>query len=447
MPTSARVINETLWWLLDRAVFVLTAFAAQVLIARQLGAVGFGDLSLILAAAGVALPLIHAGMSGLVSRALLERPGAEFQILQVALALRLLLAGLTVLVGATLVWILPSSQGSWIVLLLVAQIGIAFQVIEYRFQTTLAAGVLVPWRITALLIAFLIKLVVVFLSPSVGHVVLAFAADPLLLAGAHLLAYRTRPGGVWLKPSFEREWLSWFVHRAPLVMLAALLGVLYSRGDLLFINAFGATSAQLGWYGAAIKMVLALEVVPTLLLASLFPAVWAARGDHALWTSRLQRSFDILLVVALTLAIVVTFSSSLWVPLMFGVEFEPSVWLLTVAIWSALFSFGRALIGRCLIADNRLGLSVLSQATGVLACVITNVWLFPVYGMLGAAVASVATYAISNWLVFFVFPATRPLAVMLGKSLLIVLRPKAVIDIWRSTQTAFSALWLARLPR
>jgi PST family polysaccharide transporter len=447
MPTSERVIGGTLWWLLDRAVFALTSLAAQVLIARRLGVVGFGDLSVIVAAAGLALPLIHAGISGLVSRALLERPETELSILQVALALRLVFAVMTVLVGTTLVWLGPGSHNAWIVVLLVAQIGIAFQVIEYRFQTTLTAGALVYWRITALLIAFLIKLLVVFLSPSVGHVVLALAADPLLLAGAHLLAYRTRPGGVWLRPSFEREWLRWFARRAPLVMLAALFGVLYSRGDLLLIDALGATSAQLGWYGAAIKLVLALELIPTLLLASLFPAVWAARGDHALWKFRLQRSFDILLVVALTLSVVVAFSASLWLPLLFGVEFEPSIGLLSVAIWSALFSFGRALIGRCLIADNRLGLSALSQATGVLTCLTANVLLFPAYGIFGAAVASLVTYAISNWLFFFVFPSTRPLAVMLGKSLLIVLRPRAVADIWRSTLTGFSALWLARLPR
>jgi PST family polysaccharide transporter len=432
MSLSSRVFGGTIWWLLDRCVVSLAAILSQVLIARELGAFTFGVLSVALASAAICLPFIHSGLSGLISRALIESPTDETAVLQTAFSIRLLLSAFT-LFGGFLLWQLGAlPDGACVFLLLVGQVGVACQVIEYRFQTALDAGGLVPWRISAALLALFLKLAALWVSPTLGSLVIASATEPLLLAAAHLIAYRHR-SGVWLSPRFHPNWTGWFTRRAPAIMLAVLFGTAYSRGDVLWLKFLGAPPNDLGIYALASKLILALELFSTILVSSIFPAVWSKRGDdRQRW---LQRSFDLLSFSAILIGSCVIAMAPVLTVRILGSDYASVVPLLSVSVWICLFSFPRTLIGRYLISENLLIVSILSQLVGFVVSLAMTVLLYREFGIMGASVAVLLTYGISNWLIFFAFRPTRPLAWMASKSLLIPFR-------WRSLREIICAVLL-----
>jgi PST family polysaccharide transporter len=126
--------------------------------------------------------------------------------------------------------------------------------------------------------------------------------------------------------------------------------------------------------------------------------------------------------VALALAVFLQFAGRPLVQLLFGTEFSASTPVLQIHIWAGVFIFMRALLSRWLLAEDLLRFSLLTHVAGAVMNVALNLMLIPRYGAIGAAVATVISYASAGWLALFLSARTRPMGWMMGKSLLLPLR-------------------------
>ena len=70
-----RVAANGGWWLAERFALLGLTLVTSVVIVRALGPAQYGELSYVLALVGLLAPLAQFGVSGLVARALLEKPG------------------------------------------------------------------------------------------------------------------------------------------------------------------------------------------------------------------------------------------------------------------------------------------------------------------------------------------------------------------------------------
>ena len=141
-------------WAVDRAVIVATSAVVQIVLARQLGPEGFGGLSYLLALITLFLPFARMGLSGLLVKAMLEKPEQEPRVLNVALTWRLM--GVLVSLGVALA-IFPAGIAA---LLALSLLGVALQLSEYSAQARSTPIEVVPQRIALTLIAALLKVYV-----------------------------------------------------------------------------------------------------------------------------------------------------------------------------------------------------------------------------------------------------------------------------------------------
>jgi len=93
--------------------------------------------------------------------------------------------------------------------------------------------------------------------------------------------------------------------------------------------------------------------------------------------------------------------------------------LLSIHIWAGLFVFMRALVSKWLIAEHLLKFSLLSHGLGALVNIVGNYLLIPSFGGLGAAYATVLSYAIASYVTFWLHPITFPIAKIMTRSLLL----------------------------
>ena len=96
--------------------------------------------------------------------------------------------------------------------------------------------------------------------------------------------------------------------------------------------------------------------------------------------------------------------------------------MLQIHIWAGVFIFMRALLSRWLLAEDLLRFSLVTHIAGAVMNVALNLMLIPRYGAIGAAVATVISYASAGWLALFLSARTRPMGRMMAKSLLLPLR-------------------------
>lgn len=416
------VVRNGGWWVGERAALLAASFLTSIVLVRALGPAGFGELSFLLAVVGLLSPVGQVGVNGLVARAVLERPAEERSALRTALALRLA-GSISVLLLGVVYWAFAEAHetGRWVLLaLLIAQPATMFQVLEFWFQAHLKAAALVPWRVATLTLTALLKAALALLTRDVRVVALVFALEYVLLGGAYLLAWR-RASGSWIAPAVTRRWLRWFGARAPWLFFSGLAEIVYLRIDIVMLERLRGVG-ETGIYAVAARLSEIWYALPVMLAAALYPALWARRGDDAAYVRGLQAALDAMAAMALLLALVVQVAAGPLVTLLFGVAYAAAAPVLALHIWAGVFVFMRAVLSRWLLAEDLMRLSLLTHAGGAILNVGVNLLLIPRYGAIGAAWATVISYAAAGWGMLFVAPRTRPIAWMMARALVLPVR-------------------------
>ncbi|QSG01701.1 oligosaccharide flippase family protein [Natranaeroarchaeum sulfidigenes] len=189
----------------------------------------------------------------------------------------------------------------------------------------------------------------------------------------------------------KRELLSFNGLSIVLILLTASL----YHVDILFLRLIAGDQAT-GYYRAALVIAEFLWFVPTALQMVLLHSsseLWS-KGENTRITELSSRATRYNLSFILLLAIGLTALASDFLPLYFGPEFEASVLPLLVLLPGVIgFALARPMFA---IGQGKGDLSILIGATGTAALVnlLLNVLLIPMYGMIGAAVATSIGYGL-----------------------------------------------------
>jgi O-antigen/teichoic acid export membrane protein len=176
-------------------------------------------------------------------------------------------------------------------------------------------------------------------------------------------------------------------------------------------------------YAAAARVSEVWYFIPAAIVTSFFPKlVRNKQVAAATYQVDIQKLNDILLIFAVSIAVLMTIIGDDLVAWLFGPSYSESSPIVLVHIWGAVFVFMRELFSKWLLAESLLTFSLLSQGLGALANVALNYFLIPTYGALGAAYATVISYSIAGYLVLFIHPKLWPMARVITRSFLLPLR-------------------------
>jgi polysaccharide transporter, PST family len=157
--------------------------------------------------------------------------------------------------------------------------------------------------------------------------------------------------------------------------------------------------AAVGIYGAATRISEAWYFVPTAIAAAAAPAITAAHAhDPAGYLASVRRLLDILAAVALVAAVALSLLSTPIVGALFGREFAASAPVLAVHAWAGVFvalGVGQSAWNVC---EGLTRLALFRTLGGAALNIVLNALLIPRFGALGAAVATVASYALSAYI-------------------------------------------------
>ena len=144
-------------------------------------------------------------------------------------------------------------------------------------------------------------------------------------------------------------------------------------------------------------------------------------GAHAYMTE-LQVLNDVLFVIAFMLAFFITMSSDWLILFLFGDEYVEAVPVLMIHVWSAILVFMRTLLSKWLIIEGLLKMSLISQLSGAVVNILLNALLIPNYGAIGAACATVLSYASAGYFILFFNRDLKDMRLITTRSLLLPLR-------------------------
>jgi PST family polysaccharide transporter len=101
------------------------------------------------------------------------------------------------------------------------------------------------------------------------------------------------------------------------------------------------------------------------------------------------------------------------IPLVFGEAYRPAVAIIAIHVWGGVFVAMRAVLSKWIITEGLTAISLQTHAAGATLNVLANLALIPLYGGVGAAIATVISYAGASVLPLLFLRRARPILVMM----------------------------------
>lgn len=225
----------------------------------------------------------------------------------------------------------------------------------------------------------------------------AVAARCLACAVALFLLWRD---GVVVRPALDRRVIRSLARVAPTFLLVGIFATLYWRIDVFMLSRMRSVE-DVGYYGAAWRLLELAMVAPQSLCLSLYPQLVAAlhAGDRARVARIGGMASRVLAAIALPAAAIATVLAGPVIMMFYGPGFGAAATSLVVLLWT-LVPYGPVRYhAYLLVGAERQRVDLWLNVLMTIVNVVLNLFLIPAWGPAGAAVAtlvSVLVYAISQ---------------------------------------------------
>jgi len=419
-----RISSNTAWLFGDRMVRMIVGLFIGVWLARYLGPERYGIYSYAIAFTFLFSPIRSLGMERVTVRELVKRPADAGSIMGSSI-FPMLVGGVAAFSAAgILIGVLRPGDSTVRILVLTIAAGMLFQsfdVVDYYNQSRVESRFTVLPKGVVFLGASVIKAMLILLGASVVAFGWIYGAELFFAAVALTVAYLMRrdipaPGRWKLSGPEVRGLLadSW-----PLMISSALIVINMRIDQVMMGSMLG--NHDLGVYSVAVRLTELWYFIPIILQSTLMPSIVnAGQKSRELLDRRMYNYYRLMSALAYMAIIPMWLLSGPLVLLLFGESYAGAIpmarWLLITVLFVNL-GLARTVF---LTTMNWTRLHMASSVLGALINVVLNFILIPVYGGMGAVIASLIAYWVQVHGSCFLFPALRGTGMSMLKAMVLI---------------------------
>ena len=404
-PEFLQTINNISWLFADRIVRMGMALLVGVWVARYLGVESYGTLNYASAFVDLFGTFSSLGLSSLVIRTIVEASTDRNTILGTTFCLQIGggIFSIIITILASLFFdfsdpiIVPL-----IIILSVISLFKAFDTIEIWFQSQVQSKYTVIAKNSAFILLALIKLLLTQLKAPLIAFAWAALAEFAVSAMGLILAYQFQ--------GFSITAWKWSVDLAKRLLregwplaLSGLAIVIYMKIDQVMLGSMIGSEA-VGLYAAATKISEIWYFIPVAIVSSVAPSIYQAKkeNDELLYYNKITNLLKSLNLISLIIVLLMIFLAK---PL-----------ILSIHIWAIIFVSMGVAVSPWFTAESLTNLLFYRTFSGAVANILLNLILIPTYAEVGAAIATILSYSISDFFYHAINPKTRKLFFIQFKS-------------------------------
>lgn len=407
-PGFLRYFGNTAWLFSAQMLRMAIGVLVGLWVARYLGPVEFGVFNFVIAFTAIFSVIANLGLDGILVRELVSQPKRKEILLGTVFWLKVMGAIVAVLIIYLTTNLLSIGPTTNIYILIVAS-GIIFQsftVIDSYFQSEVLSKFVSICSMVQLFISTLLKIFFVIKGVGLIWFVLVVLIDQVALAASLFIAYRSHNQTDFFK-FFDFALAKRLLKDSWPLIFSSLVITIYMRIDQVMIKEM-LGDYEVGIYSAAVKLSEVWYFIPMILSNSLFPAILNAKKvDKKLYYNRIQRFYTLVFWLALVICIPMSFLSGVLVSFLYGAEYQEAGQVLSIHVWAGIFVFLGVVSGKFYLSENLQIYTTINTAIGAIVNVGLNYFLLPLYGVVGAALATLVSYAVATYFMNIVFSATR----------------------------------------
>lgn len=403
------ILVNTGWLFADRILRMGANLFVGVWVARYLGVEQYGLFNYAIAFVALFGSIATLGLDSIVIRQLVRDPGNKTEILGTTFWLKLF-GGISSALLATICALLLRQGDTvtiWLITIL-ASVAIvkAFDTIDFWFQSQVRSKYPVIAKNAAFIIVTFIKIILITVRA------------PLLAFGGVILAeFSLAAVGLVIMYHLDGESLSlwsWSLSTAKSLLkeswsliLSGLTIIIYMKLDQIMLGQIIGDGA-VGIYSAAAKISEVWYFIPTAISSSVAPKLYKFKEEsETIYYKQLKQLIRLLVILALVIALPMTFVSGTIMISLFGRGYEAAGFVLAIHIWASVFVFMGIATSPWFVAEGLAHFSLNRTLLGAIINIGLNLFLIPQYGGVGAAIATVISQGVASFLGNAMHPQTR----------------------------------------
>ncbi|MFX1495489.1 MAG: flippase [Promethearchaeota archaeon] len=237
-----------------------------------------------------------------------------------------------------------------------------------------------------------------------------------------MLFFRRFPDCRHFGRNFRFDWP--LLKMASVFALVGGIGVIFGHTDKLMLGAL-CGYGSVGWYAATNKLLMTFFIIPSLFVAAIFP-VFSRLHQDAIEKLKIAyvNSFYSLLTLGVIVGIISFMFSDLIIGLMYGKGFDQSILILKVMAFYLIWQFPNYVNGQMMVSINKERLFSMVYGFFTVLNIILNYILIIRFGFMGACYATI--FATGLGFVFYTCYIHRHLSIALDYMKLVKLTVSAL---------------------
>jgi polysaccharide transporter, PST family len=393
-----KIVANIGWLFADKVLRMGFGLVVGVWIARYLGVQQFGVLNYATAFVSIFNPLATLGLDAVVVRRLVADPQQQPEVMGTSFWMRFIAGWLTWLITIFGICLLRYDERTTIltvVILGAANIFQSMDTIDLWFQSCVQSKYSVVAKNIAFAIGVAIKVILILGRAPLLAFASVFLLEIILGAIGLIIVYRKQGHAIgawqWNLP-LAKELLQ---ESLPLI-LSGLTIMLYMRTDQIMLGQMMG-DRSVGIYSAATRISEIWYFIPMTVSSSVVPSIFKAKEtDERLYYQTIARLNRSLVWLSILVAIVVSFIAQPIVVALFGNSYVDSGAILAVHVWASVFVFTGVATSSWFVAENLTYLAFYRTLCGAIVNILLNIFLIPLYGGLGAALATIVAQAVAS---------------------------------------------------
>ncbi len=424
-----KYLNASAWLLLDKVLTLIVGLFVGIWVARYLGPEQFGIFSYVIAFTSLFAPLGKLGLDGIISRNIAQNEANVSELISNVFMLKVLGSVLILIFVPTYMYLAHDEPVYCYLAIPLSCIYVikSAEVIEFYFRAKVNGKSIAIANTLGTLISGCAKVLFILLGMSLLFFAVANFIGVIISTLVLLYFFKDQAAKLlWFNINWQQA-IALIKESWPLI-ISSFFALLYLNIDQIMIQAI-LTTHQLGLYSAAVKLSSLWYMIPMILSWSLQTAVVnAKKSGEDLYYARLQQLFTLLAVSAFVTIIPILIYAKQIVAILYGAPYSDASNVLIIHIWASLFVFVGIIRGLWVTNESYFKFALFSNAVAGLLNILLNYLWLPIYGIEGAAWATLISYSFTYVLSGCFFTPSRKIVWMQLKSL-------SLIDVFSQVKT------------
>lgn len=419
LKDGSRLTKNVSWIFFGNVFHAILSFLLNIYVARMLTLNDNGLITYSTSWINFFTAVGTCGFNGVISREFSKEEGKANQSIWSCIWARILFAVVAIITLQGIVRITSPDEPVLHLIVLCQSSTIlfsSFDIFIYWYRYKNQAKITAAYRLLAFGISAVWRVIAIGVFKNLIFYVAGVSVETLLFVSFLTVFYRRNYS---TQINIRKETIVSMLKISYPFITSAILSTIYGQADKIMLKSM-IDNSSVALYNASTTLAGLVVIIPTTLIEGFRADIMDAKlTDEILYQRRLRQLYSIVFWSCMVYGVFITIFARQIILILYGEKYIGAVSSLSLIVWYTSFSYFGAINDVYMVAEDKQKWVQLTTLIGALSNVGMNFLLIPVWGIVGAALASLITQILANFVLMALIPDLRKGFALMIKGILL----------------------------